>query len=167
MNRSALARPLPLFLVVVLAVVVDQFVKYLVEATLPFQQSVPVVPLLALYRTYNTGVAFSFLTGSSIWALVALTCVIVVFVTYLWKKTGPERWLAHVGYALVIGGAVGNLIDRVTLGHVVDYILFHTENWSFAVFNLADSFITVGAAAVILDELLAARRPSAEHSDGK
>ena len=84
---------------------------------------------------------------------MALTVVVVGFVLYLRYRTGAERWLAHLGYALIIGGAIGNMLDRALLGHVVDYVLFHTETWSFAVFNLADSFITVGAAAVIVDEL--------------
>ena len=59
----------------------------------------------------------------------------------------------HLGYALIIAGAIGNLIDGLLLGYVIDYVLFHLPNWSFAVFNLADSFITIGAAAIILDEL--------------
>jgi signal peptidase II len=154
---------LPLACVVALAVVLDQIVKWLVETSLPFQQAVPVLPMLALYRTYNRGIAFSFLWGSSIWALIALTFCVVIFVLYLWRRTGKDRWLAHLGYALIIGGALGNLIDRATLGHVVDYVLFHTATWSFAVFNLADSFITVGAVAVVLDELLAMRAPKKEH----
>ena len=79
---------------------------------------------------------------------------IVAFVLYLWRRTAKDRWLAHLGYALIIAGAIGNLVDRFTYGHVIDYILFHTETWSFAVFNLADSFITVGAGCVILDEML-------------
>lgn len=165
MKRSSIGRAPVLAGVVALAVVADQVIKYVVERSLPFHEMVPVVPMLALFRTYNTGVAFSFLTGSSIWALVVLTFCVVAFVVYLWKRTAPERWLSHLGYALVIGGALGNLIDRVMLGHVVDYILFHTADWSFAVFNLADSFITVGAAAVIVDELLVARAARPEGSD--
>ena len=70
--------------------------------------------------------------------------------------------MARVGFALVIGGAIGNLIDRVRLGHVIDYILFHTPVWSFAVFNLADAFITVGAMLVVLEEFLEARRARGE-----
>ena len=62
--------------------------------------------------------------------------------------------IAHFGFALIIGGAMGNLIDRFLYGHVIDYFLFHTPGWSFAIFNLADAAITVGAGLVILDELL-------------
>jgi signal peptidase II len=115
---------------------------------------VAVVPMLALYRTYNLGVAFSMLSGMDGWFIVGMRLVIVVFVLWLWRRTPNHRWLAHLGFALIIAGALGNLIDRFLYGHVIDYILFHTETWSFAVFNLADSFITVGAGCVILDELL-------------
>jgi signal peptidase II len=65
---------------------------------------------------------------------------------------------ARLGFALIVGGAIGNLIDRVTLGYVIDYFLFHTSTWSFAVFNLADAFITVGAGLVVLQEVLDWRR---------
>jgi signal peptidase II len=110
--------------------------------------------MLALYRTYNLGVAFSMLSGMDGWFIVGMRLIIVAFVLYLWHRTAKDRWLAHLGYALIIAGAIGNLIDRFAYGHVIDYILFHTETWSFAVFNLADSFITVGAGCVILDEML-------------
>lgn len=167
MSASPLSRPAPLLSVIVVAVALDQLVKWLVEQNLPFQSLVPVLPVLGLYRTYNQGIAFSFLAGSSVWVLLVLTFCVIAFVLYLWRKTPADRWLSHLGYALIIGGAIGNLIDRVLLGHVVDYILFHTATWSFAVFNLADSFITVGAAAVILDELLAARSPKSSEKSGE
>jgi len=163
---SILSRLVPFYGVVLLAVVLDQIVKRMVDAWLPYREMVPVVPMLALYRTYNRGIAFSFLTGSSIWALIALTICVVAFVLYLRHRTMAQRWLSHLGYALIIGGAIGNLIDRAVLGYVVDYVLFHTQTWSFAVFNLADSFITVGAAAVILDELFGMRARESGESQG-
>ena len=72
---------------------------------------------------------------------------------YLASRTTREQVLARIGFALIVGGALGNLIDRAVHGHVIDYILFHTPVWSFAVFNLADAFITVGAVLVVADEL--------------
>ena len=165
MRPSVLSRPVPFCAVVVLAVALDQVVKRIVEASLPYRELVPVMPMLGLYRTDNLGIAFSMLTGSSIWALMTLTVVVVGFVLYLRYRTGAGRWLAHLGYALIIGGALGNMLDRALLGHVVDYVLFHTGSWSFAVFNLADSFITVGAAAVILDELFGIGRAGGEGTD--
>lgn len=158
-RNTALARPLPALAFVVLLVAVDQAIKLWVESgALPLRQPVEVVPMLALFRTYNEGVAFSFLTGAHVGLLLAFTGVIVAFILYLWSSTDARRFFAHLGYALVVGGAVGNLIDRAVYGHVVDYILFYTDSWSFAVFNLADAFITVGAGSIILDELLEWRR---------
>ena len=136
------------------AVAIDQLIKWLVETRLPFHELVPVVPMLALYRTWNEGIAFSLLKGLPDTGLLALTGLVIVFVLYLWWRTPPGRRIAHLGYALIIGGALGNLIDRAVYGHVVDYILFHTEAWSFAVFNLADSFISIGAALIVLDEII-------------
>ncbi|MGH6760590.1 MAG: signal peptidase II [Phyllobacterium sp.] len=142
-------------LIVVFAVVSDQLIKFWVETNLNFQEKVEILPFLAVFRTYNEGIAFSMLSGFHDLGLVLLTLVVIGFVSYLWwTTTAPTRWLSRLGFALIIGGAVGNVIDRGWHGHVIDYILFFTPNWSFAVFNLADSFITVGAGAVILDELL-------------
>ncbi|MCZ7889549.1 MULTISPECIES: signal peptidase II [Agrobacterium] len=147
----------PAFALIAAALVLDQIVKQLVEAYLPLQEMVPVVPFLALYRTYNLGVAFSMLEDMHGWFIVSMRLVIVVFVLWLWRKTAEDRTFAHLGFAFIIAGAAGNLLDRFFYGHVIDYILFHTQTWSFAVFNLADSFITIGAACVILDEFLHAR----------
>jgi signal peptidase II len=150
----------PAFALIVAALVLDQIVKQLVEAYLPLQEMVPVAPFLALYRTYNLGVAFSMLSGMDGWFIVGMRLVIVAFVIWLWHRTAKDRWIAHLGYALIIAGAIGNLVDRFAYGHVIDYILFYTESWSFAVFNLADSFITIGAGCVILDELLLPKKAS-------
>lgn len=147
----------PAFTLIAAALVLDQIVKQLVEAYLPLQEMVPVAPFLALYRTYNLGVAFSMLEDMHGWFIVSIRLVIVVFVLWLWRKTAADRTFAHLGFAFIIAGAAGNLLDRFFYGHVIDYILFHTQTWSFAVFNLADSFITIGAACVILDEFLHAR----------
>lgn len=158
-ERPALfSRPVPILIFIVVAVILDQIVKIAVDRYLPLQEAVPVIPMLALYRTYNLGVAFSMLSGMDGWFIVGMRLVIVAFVLWLWRRTAKDRWLAHLGYALIIAGAIGNLIDRFAYGHVIDYILFHTESWSFAVFNLADSFITIGAACVVLDEVLVPKK---------
>ncbi|MCB1461773.1 MAG: signal peptidase II [Nitratireductor sp.] len=136
----------------------DQVSKALVEANLPFQTPVPVLPVLSFFRTYNQGIAFSFFSGFSDEVLIALTLAVMVFVIWLWRQAHPDRIWARLGFALVLGGALGNLIDRVVHGHVIDFIMFHTQTWSFAVFNLADSSITVGAVLIAFDELLELRR---------
>lgn len=152
------SRPLPIAVFIALALAADQLIKYLVEAYLPFNEAVPVVPMLALYRTYNYGVAFSMLSGMEGWFIVGMRLIVVAFVLWLWRRTPKDRFFAHFGYALIIAGALGNLVDRLLFGYVIDYILFYTETWSFAVFNLADTFITLGAGAIILDELLQAKK---------
>ncbi|MDF1608319.1 signal peptidase II [Hoeflea sp. YIM 152468] len=154
-KASALSRIAPMLTLITVSVALDQIIKWLVETRLPFHEIVPVIPMFALYRTWNEGIAFSLLKGMPDTWLLALTGLVVVFVLYLWRRTPPGRGIAHLGYALIIGGALGNLIDRAVYGHVVDYILFHTESWSFAVFNLADSFISIGAGLIVLDELIA------------
>ena len=153
-----LSRPLPVAIFIVLALILDQAVKMAVEAYLPMHEAVAVLPMRALYRTYNYGVAFSMLSGMDGWFIVGLRLVVVAFVIWLWRQTPKARGVAHAGYALIIAGALGNLIDRFLFGYVIDYILFYTETWSFAVFNLADSFITIGAGLVILDEVLMYRK---------
>lgn len=154
-GRTALfSRPLPIALFILITVLADQAIKFAVEHWLPFEQMVPVVPMLALFRTYNYGVAFSMLSGMEGWFIVSMRLVVVAFVLWLWRRTPKDRFFAHLGYAMIIAGALGNLVDRLIFGYVIDYVLFHTTTWSFAVFNLADSFITLGAGSVILDEIL-------------
>ncbi len=155
---ALLSRPPLAVAFIVLAVVLDQIIKLAVEAYLPLQEPVPLLPVLALYRTYNLGVAFSMFSGMEREWIIGMRVIIVAFVLWLWRRSAPDRTFAHLGYALIIAGAIGNLIDGFAYGHVIDYVLFHTETWSFAVFNLADSFITIGAASVVLDELLGSKK---------
>lgn len=150
---SLLSRPVVAAAVILLAVLLDQAIKFAVETYLPLQEAVPLLPMLALYRTYNLGVAFSLLSGMEREFIVGMRIVIVGFVLWFWRRTPSHRGFAHAGFALIVAGAIGNLIDGFLHGHVIDYILFHTATWSFAVFNLADSFISVGAGLVILDEV--------------
>ncbi len=143
-------------LLITILVMVDQATKWWVELSLPLRAQVELLPFLSLYRTYNEGVAFSFLSGFGRWPLVMLTAAIILFVLWLWRGLEKNRYLAAVGYSFVIGGALGNLIDRVWLGKVIDMIFFHIDSldFQFAIFNVADTFITIGAIAIILDEFL-------------
>lgn len=145
-------------LIVLFAVISDQIVKYLVETRMGYGEQIDILPFLALFRTHNEGIAFSMLAGLHDWGLVAITVAVVAFVLYLWWTNAPDRIFARLGFALVVGGAIGNLIDRVMHGYVVDYVLFHLPTWSFAVFNLADAYITVGAGLIILEELIGWKR---------
>ena len=143
----------------VLVVVLDQASKYWFEHNLTLYEQIVVIPdLFSWTLAYNRGAAFSFLADQDGWqrwffALVALVAS-VVLVVWLKRLKSHERLLA-AGLALVLGGALGNLYDRVMLGHVVDFILVHWQDrWFFPAFNLADSAITVGAGILILDMII-------------
>ncbi len=151
---------------IIAMVIADQAIKQAVELYLPMQRAVELLPVLSLYRTYNTGIAFSMLDALGDKALIALAIVIMALVLWLWRRTDKAHWPTHLGFALVIAGALGNLIDRIAYGHVIDYILVHYGQWSFAVFNLADSFITVGAVLIVLDELFGRRSETGDQDRG-
>ena len=139
-----------------LVLVIDQASKFYFEARLEMFQQIVIIPdLFSWTLAYNTGAAFSFLADSSGWQrwLFALIAIVVSAVLVVWlKRLGRnDTWLA-VALALVLGGALGNLYDRVALGHVIDFILVHWQNrWYFPAFNIADSAITVGAIMLALD----------------
>jgi len=145
-------------ILIVLLTGFDQFSKYLVEQKLPFQQSEPFVPFISFYRTYNEGIAFSMLNFIDNQILSILIIAVIIFVFWMWYQSRSNAVFSQLGYMFILAGAIGNLIDRITLGHVIDFIQFHTQNWSFAVFNFADSFVTVGAALIILDEFIQIRK---------
>lgn len=151
-------RFLPLIMIALSAAILDQWIKYLVETGLPMHVPVPVLPFLALFRTHNTGIAFSMLADLGSVGLIVITLAVIGFILVIALRSDPAQRLARFGFALIIGGALGNLVDRVWHGYVVDYILFHLPSWSFAVFNLADVFISIGAALVVLEEFLIWRR---------
>ena len=140
----------------VLVLVIDQVSKAHFEGALQMYQQIVVIPdYFSWTLAYNTGAAFSFLADGGGWQrwLFALIAVVVSAVLVVWlKRLGREdTWLA-IALALVLGGALGNLYDRIALGHVIDFILVHWQNrWYFPAFNFADSAITVGAIMLALD----------------
>jgi signal peptidase II len=150
---------------IALLLLADQGSKAFVQANMPYHESVAVLPFLAVHLTYNEGIAFSLFSFLGDKALIAVTVAIMVFVVWLWRQAHVSRVWARVGFTLVFGGALGNLIDRLVHGHVVDFILFHMPEWSFAIFNLADSFITVGAALILFDEFVVLRGGAEEEAD--
>lgn len=143
----------------VLVIALDQASKHWFEHNLSLYEQIVVIPdLFSWTLAYNKGAAFSFLADQGGWqrwffALVALVASVVLFI-WMKRLKSHERLLA-AGLALVLGGALGNLYDRVVLGHVVDFILVHWQDrWFFPAFNLADSAITVGAGILILDMII-------------
>ncbi|WP_019223063.1 signal peptidase II [Bartonella rattaustraliani] len=148
-------KSLPFFLFgLIFTVGIDQAVKYWVVHSIPLGTESPFLPFLSLYHVRNSGIAFSFFSSFSHWGLIAITFVTIVFLLWLWKSVEYNRFLTRFGLTLIIGGAIGNLIDRIRLHHVTDYILFHIDDiFYFAIFNLADSFITLGVIAILIEEL--------------
>ena len=136
-------------------IVLDQLTKWWVSATLDYQEAIPVLPFFSLVRVHNTGAAFSFLAdagGWQRWFFIAVGVVATVIIVRLLKRHAREPRLAF-SLALVLGGALGNVIDRAVLGHVVDFLHIHYQGFSWPVFNVADSAISVGAALLIWDSL--------------
>ncbi|AOE83522.1 signal peptidase II [Pseudomonas sp. TCU-HL1] len=151
-----------------LVFVLDQASKWFFETELNLYEQIVVIPdYFSWTLAYNTGAAFSFLADSSGWQrwLFATIALVVSAVLVVWlKRLKPEEtWLA-IALALVLGGALGNLYDRVVLGHVVDFILVHWQHrWRFPAFNLADSAITVGAVMLALDMFKAKKSGETAH----
>ncbi|MEZ5581903.1 MAG: signal peptidase II [Candidatus Competibacteraceae bacterium] len=143
-----------------LVIGLDQFSKWLAEQTLTFQQPLPVLPSFNLTLMYNRGAAFSFLADAGGWQrgfFVALSAVVsVILVIWLSRLKAGQGRLA-VALALVLGGAMGNLIDRLLYGHVIDFIQVYYDRWYWPAFNIADSAITIGAFLLIIDHFLEQR----------
>ena len=139
-----------------LVLVIDQASKVYFDSALQMYQQVVIIPdYFSWTLAYNTGAAFSFLADSAGWQrwLFALIAVVVSAVLVVWlKRLGrDDTWLA-IALALILGGALGNLYDRIAYGHVIDFILVHWQNrWYFPAFNFADSAICVGAVMLALD----------------
>ena len=138
----------------VLVIVADQATKYFAERLLVMHQPVPVTPSFNLLLTYNTGAAFSFLAdagGWQRWFFLGLGLMVSIgLLIWLGRLKPAEKRLA-AALALILGGAVGNLIDRIWLGQVIDFIQLYYDRWYWPAFNIADSAITLGAVLLVLD----------------
>lgn len=143
-------------------VALDQWTKQLIAARLSEFESIVLLPVLEFMRLHNEGAAFSFLSDASgwqRWLFIALGIGVSLGI-FVWLVRLPSRGqsVLAAALALVMGGALGNVIDRVLLGHVVDFIRVHYQQWYFPAFNVADSAITIGAGLLILDSVLEHRR---------
>lgn len=143
-----------------LIVVADQATKLYFAAAYTYGERFAVLPFLDFTLLYNKGAAFSFLADGGGWQrwLFSLIAVFAVVLIVRLLRRHPQQYLFATSLMLILGGALGNLIDRVQLGYVVDFILFYINNWHFPAFNIADIAITIGAALLILDEILRLRR---------
>jgi signal peptidase II len=156
-------RWLPLTLGIIL---LDQLTKKLIVDRFQYAERLELLPVLDLTLAYNPGAAFSFLAGASGWQrwffaalAIGVGAVIVVWLKRLKART---QWMLSCALSLILAGALGNVIDRLRLGHVVDFVLVHWKDAMFPAFNVADAAITVGAGMLLLDAFLETRRAKAQ-----
>jgi signal peptidase II len=130
----------------------DQAIKYAVHSGMPYGASIPLTDFFNFVHRWNTGAAFSFLAEAGGWQRYLFTVIaIVVSAVLIWMLTKPQPKKEALGYSLILGGALGNVVDRINRGYVVDFLDFHWQSWHWPAFNLADIGICVGAALLIVN----------------
>lgn len=134
--------------------VLDQIAKQMVVRGLDWYQSIPLMPFLNVVHMRNTGAAFSMFAGASPLLFIGLGVAVSIGIMWWLRRNPRGQPLVAIALSLILGGALGNVIDRATRGHVVDFIDFYVGAWHFPAFNVADCAISVGAALLILDMLL-------------
>lgn len=147
-------------------VVLDQISKWLILQHIPYLERVPVLPLLNLTHVYNPGAAFSFLADAGGWQkhfFSVLAVAASIFIIALLRKNPQDKRLS-LALSLILGGAIGNLIDRLMFGHVIDFVDVYWGNAHFPAFNVADSAISIGAALMIWDSFAGSRKPEANET---
>ncbi len=133
----------------------DQLTKIVIIQLFSYRESMPVTSFFNLVLVYNKGAAFSFLAdqgGWQRWFFTVLGIVAAIFIVHLLRRHAGQRLFCWA-LALILGGAIGNVIDRIAYGHVIDFLDFHVGGWHWPAFNIADSAICVGAVLFVLDEL--------------
>jgi signal peptidase II len=137
-----------------LALVLDQWSKHIIDGSMQLYQSIPVLPYFNLTYVHNTGAAFSFLSqagGWQRWFFAALAFTVSVVITIWLARLNKHESLLAAALSLILGGAVGNLIDRLLYGYVIDFLDVYYQNWHWPAFNIADSAITVGVVLMIAE----------------
>ena len=140
--------------------IADQLTKVMILGYYQLGDSTYVTNFFNVVRVHNSGAAFSFLAGAGGWQrwfFTTIGVVAAIVIVWMLKNHGGQKLFAFA-LACILGGAVGNVIDRVMYGYVVDFLDFHWAGWHFPAFNVADAAISIGAASLILDELLRVRR---------
>jgi len=159
-KKSSLQKLAPWLGLAAAIVAADQLSKVAIERVFSYGDVHPVTGFFNLVLTYNKGAAFSFLASASGWQkqfFIAIGLLASLAIVYLLARHGTQR-LFSLALAMILGGAIGNVIDRIAHGHVIDFLDFHWRGWHWPAFNVADSAIVCGAALLILDELLRVRR---------
>jgi len=151
---------LPWLALALILLIADQFTKVLILGYYRLGDSTYITSFFNIVRAHNTGAAFSFLAGASGWQRWLFTGIGVaaaVFIVWM-LRSHPGQRLFCFSLACILGGAIGNVVDRLLHGYVVDFLQLHWRGWYFPAFNVADAAITAGAVGLILDELLRVRR---------
>jgi signal peptidase II len=146
---------LPWLGIAAIVLLLDQLTKITIIRLFSYGESHPVTSFFNLVLVYNKGAAFSFLAaqgGWQRWFFTVLGIAAALFIVYLLKRHAGQRMFCWA-LALILGGAIGNVIDRIAYGHVIDFLDFHVAGWHWPAFNVADSAICIGAALFVLDEL--------------
>ena len=161
MARARSTSMLPWLGLALIIVIADQFTKVLIMGYYRLGDSTYVTSFFNIVRAHNTGAAFSFLAGAGGWQRWFFTAIGVAaagFILWMLRSHGGQK-LFSFSLACILGGAVGNVVDRLLYGYVVDFLQFHwRSNWYFPAFNVADAAITAGAIGLVLDELLRVRK---------
>lgn len=164
MTQRPSKNALPWLAVSVLVIVLDQITKQWVLNSLPEYTAIPVIDgFWNWYRTYNTGAAFSFLAnagGWQTWFFTGLAFIISALLMFWMTRTPRSDWRTALPYALIIGGAIGNVIDRIQHGHVIDFIQWYVGSYYWPAFNLADAAIVGGAIGIIVFGIFSKEKPS-------
>ena len=151
---------LPWLGLALLLLLADQFTKVLILGYYQLGDGVQVTSFFNVVRVHNTGAAFSFLAGAGGWQrwfFTGIGVLAALFIVWMLKSHSGQK-LFSFALSCILGGAIGNVIDRSLYGYVVDFLDFHYAGWHFPAFNVADSAITIGAVCLILDELMRVRR---------
>ena len=159
-KKSSLQKLAPWLGLAAAIVAADQLSKVAIERVFSYGDVHPVTGFFNLVLTYNKGAAFSFLASASGWQkqfFIVIGILASLVIVYLLARHGTQR-LFSLALAMILGGAIGNVIYRIAHGHVIDFLDFHWRGWHWPAFNVADSAIVCGATLLILDELLRVRR---------
>ncbi|HEY1609104.1 MAG TPA: signal peptidase II [Paraburkholderia sp.] len=146
--------------IALIVILIDQLSKISIARIFSYGHGREITPFFNLVLVYNRGAAFSFLAaagGWQRWAFTALGVVAAIVIGYLLKRHASQKMFC-TALALILGGALGNVLDRLMYGHVIDFLDFHVGGWHWPAFNVADSAITIGAILLVFDELRRVRR---------
>lgn len=136
-----------------LVIILDQFSKWIAVRHLPFRSPIEILPVFNLTLDFNSGAAFSFLQGENgwqVWLFSGIAIVVSVIIIVWLKRMSKSQTLSAVSLSLIVGGAIGNLIDRVLHGAVIDFLSWHYHNYYFPTFNVADTAVSIGAFLFII-----------------